>query len=81
MGYKVSVGVFNDIVIDFVAHKPDKTLYVQVCYVLNETKTIDREFGNLLLIKDNHEKIVISPDDFKFSDYEGIKHMRPWELA
>ena len=81
MGYKVMVGVFNDIEIDFVALKPEKTLYVQVCYLLNETKTVDREFDNLLLIKDNHEKIVVSLDDFKFSDYEGIKHIRPWELS
>ena len=81
MGYKVSVGIYHDVEIDFVAQKPGKTLYIQVCYVLNETKTIEREFGNLLLIKDNYEKIVISLDDFKFSDYEGIKHLRPWELA
>lgn len=80
MGYKVSVGVFNDVEIDFVAQKPEKTMYVQVCYILNEAKTIEREFGNLLLIKDNHEKIVVSLDDFKFSDYEGIRHIRPWEL-
>lgn len=81
MGYKVTVGVFNDVEIDFVAQKPEKTLYVQVCYVLNETKTIEREFGNLLLIKDNHEKIVVSLDDYKFSDYEGVRHIRPWELV
>jgi predicted AAA+ superfamily ATPase len=80
MGYKVSVGILNNLEIDFVAQKPEKTLYVQVCYILNEPKTIEREFGNLLLIKDNHEKIVVSLDDFKFSDYEGIKHLRPWEL-
>lgn len=80
MGYKVSVGIYNDFEIDFVAQKPEKTIYIQVCYILNEAKTIEREFGNLLLIKDNHEKIVISFDDFKFSDYEGIKHIRPWDL-
>ncbi|MDP2115181.1 MAG: ATP-binding protein, partial [Bacteroidota bacterium] len=66
--------------IDFVAQKPEKTIYVQVCYILSEQKTIEREFGNLLLIKDNHQKIVVSLDDVKFSDYEGITHLRPWEL-
>ena len=35
----------------------------------------------VLLIKDNHEKIVISLDETKFSDYEGVKHLRPWELG
>ncbi|MEK7719055.1 MAG: ATP-binding protein [Bacteroidota bacterium] len=81
LGYKVTVGVFNDVEIDFVAQKPDKTLYVQVCYILSEKKTMEREFGNLLMIKDNHEKIVISLDDVKYSDYEGIRHIRPWELV
>jgi predicted AAA+ superfamily ATPase len=81
VGYKVSVGVYNGMEIDFIAQNPEKILYVQVCYVLNEQKTIDREFGNLLLIKDNHEKVVVSLDDVKFSDYKGIKHIRPWELT
>ncbi|MDP3432176.1 MAG: ATP-binding protein [Bacteroidota bacterium] len=80
MGYKVSVGILNNLEIDFVAQKPEKTIYVQVCYILSEQKTIEREFGNLLLIKDNHQKIVVSLDDVKFSDYEGITHLRPWEL-
>ena len=79
-GYKVTVGVLNNMEIDFVAQKPDKTLYVQVCYLLSSQKVIEREFGNLLLIKDNHEKMVVSMDDVKFSDQEGIKHVRPWEL-
>ena len=80
MGYKVSVGVFNGLEIDFVAQKPEKKLYVQVCYILNGSKTMQREFGNLMLIEDNYEKIVVSLDDIKFSDYEGIKHFWPWEL-
>lgn len=80
MGYKISVGALADKEIDFVAEKSGKTIYVQVAYLLNSPKTMEREFGNLLSIKDNHEKIVISMDDVKFSDYEGVKHMHPWEL-
>lgn len=80
MGYKVSVGILNNLEIDFVAQKSEKTIYVQVCYVLSNQKVIDREFGNLLLIRDNHEKFVVSLDDLKFSNYEGIKHIHPWEL-
>ncbi len=80
MGYNVSVGVINNNEIDFVAQKPKKTLYIQVTYLLDNEKTIEREFGNLLSIKDNHEKIVISLDDINYSDYEGIKHIKPWEL-
>jgi len=81
LGYNISVGVMNGNEIDFVAQKPGKTLYVQVAYLLNEPKTIEREFGNLLAIKDNHEKMVISMDEMQFSDYEGIRHLRPWELV
>jgi len=81
MGYKVNIGILNEKEIDFIAEKSDKIMYVQVAYLLNNQKTIDREFGNLLSIKDNHEKIVISMDDIKFSNYEGIKHIHPWELG
>ena len=49
--------------------------------MLTNQKVIDREFGNLLQIKDNHEKVVVSLDEMKFSDYEGIRHVRPWELV
>jgi len=81
MGYHISVGIFNNKEIDFVAKKKDKTIYVQVAYLLNDKATIDREFGNLLDIKDNYEKFVVSLDEIKFSDYQGIKHIRPWELV
>lgn len=80
LGYKVYVGVLNGHEIDFVAQKADKTVYCQVAYLLNEPATIEREFGNLLAIKDNYEKVVISLDEISFSDYQGIRHIRPWEL-
>lgn len=81
LGYMVNVGVMNNFEIDFVAKRPEKTLYVQVCYLLSSPEVIEREFGNLLRIKDNHEKIVISLDEVKFSDYKGIRHVHPWELT
>jgi len=81
LGYKVYVGVLHKKEIDFVATRNNETLYVQVAYQLNDEKTIEREFGNLLAIKDNHEKIVVSLDDTKFSNYQGIKHLWPWELV
>jgi predicted AAA+ superfamily ATPase len=81
MGYKVSVGVLDNLEIDFIAQKAGKTIYVQVCYLLTNQKVINREFGNLLLIKDNYEKYVVSLDDIKYSNYEGIRHIHPWELA
>ncbi len=42
----------------------------------NDTKDVDREFGNLLSIKDNYPKYVVSLDDFnKGSDVLGIRHV------
>jgi predicted AAA+ superfamily ATPase len=81
MGYKVQVGVLNNLEIDFIARKSDKIVYVQVCYLLNNENVVNREFGNLLQIKDNYEKYVVSLDDVKFSDYEGIVHLHPWEFV
>lgn len=79
-GFKISVGVMNGNEIDFVAHKAEKTVYYQVAYLLSEPATFEREFGNLVAIKDNYEKAVISLDEMDFSDYRGVKHIRPWEL-
>lgn len=72
-GYDVKVGKTDDYEIDFVAYKGSDTLYVQVCYLLASTETVEREFGNLERIKDNYQKYVISGDLPDFSR-NGIKH-------
>lgn len=72
-GYDVKVGKTDDYEIDFVAYKGSDTLYVQVCYLLSSTETVEREFGNLERIKDNYPKYVISGDLPDFSR-NGIKH-------
>ena len=80
IGLQVFVGNWDKYEIDFVAIMQNKTIYVQVAYLLANKETIDREFGNLLKIKDNHPKIVVSMDDFKFDNPNGILHIKPWEL-
>ncbi len=80
MGYKVKTGKKENAEIDFIAEKDNTKCYVQVSYLLESQKTIKREFGNLETIKDHYEKIVISMDDIKLTNYKGIKHLRPWEL-
>lgn len=80
MGYEVFVGVLDNIEIDFIARKKNKIMYVQVAYMLSQEQTIQREFGNLLKIKDNHEKLVVSLDEIKLDNYEGVQHKSPWEL-
>ena len=64
-GYDVKVGKTDDYEIDFVAYKGSDTLYVQVCYLLASTETVEREFGNL--------ERIISGDLPDFSR-NGIKH-------
>lgn len=73
-GYDIYIGKHNNLEIDFVAQKAGKTIYVQVAYLLPSQETQDREFGNLLKIKDNHRKIVVSMDEFA-GDIEGIEHL------
>ena len=74
-GFEVYVGKFDNKEIDFVAVKADKTIYVQVTYMITSKKVHEREFGNLLKIKDNHTKIVVSMDEFAESNYKGIQHI------
>ncbi|MBU2649639.1 MAG: ATP-binding protein [Bacteroidetes bacterium] len=71
--YKVYIGKHQNREIDFVAQKGNVTKYIQVAYLVYDEKVREREFGNLLKIGDNHEKIVISADEF-VSDFKGIKH-------
>ena len=73
--YDVKVGYFGNKEIDFVATKNNEKKYIQVCYRLENQSTIQREFGNLLAINDNYEKMVISADTiYSQNTYEGIKH-------
>lgn len=62
MGYEVFVGQLREVEIDFVARKGEATYYLQVTYLLASPQTIEREFGNLRMIRDSHPKYVVSLD-------------------
>lgn len=72
-GYKITIGKVHDKEIDFICRKNDEKIYIQVSYLLATKQIRNREFGELLKINDNYPKIVISMDEFDFSQ-EGIKH-------
>ena len=72
-GYEVTVGRYGDKEIDFVCHKRDEKLYVQVTYMLASDETVQREFGAYDNIRDNFPKYVVSLDEFDMSR-NGIKH-------
>ena len=70
-GYDVFIGKNADKEIDFVAINRDNKIYVQVCREL--PKESDREFANLLEIKDNYPKIIVTLDDYARGNINGIK--------
>jgi len=74
-GYTVKVGRIGEREIDFVCEKGDIKYYVQVCYILNEEKTIEREFSSLLKVQDNYPKIVLYRESSFRGNYEGIPTM------
>ncbi len=75
-GYKVCVGRVGTKEIDFVGEKQGDKLYVQVCYLLSDEVTIQREFGSLLEVRDNYPKIVLYQEGSFRGNYEGIPAMR-----
>jgi len=77
MGYNVTVGQLQAGEIDFVCERKNgNRLYVQASYIIADQQTWDREFGNLLAIKDNYPKYVISMTPLvNQSDENGITHL------
>jgi len=74
-GYDVTVGRIGAREIDFSCEKKGERLYVQVTYMVTDQKVHDREFGNLLSIRDNFKKIVISMDEMTGGKFKGIRHI------
>ncbi len=74
-GYDITVGTLSTEEIDFVCKRAGETLYVQVAVELSKPETVAREFGNLLKIKDNYPKIVVSGERSFENTYEGIEHI------
>ena len=74
--YTIYIGQLQKAEIDFVAENQSGTIYVQVTYLLATEDTVNREFGNLKLIKDNHPKYVVSMDrTYGVTNIDGIRHI------
>src|SRR5690554_5357168 len=74
-GFKVYIGKLDTTEIDFVAEKRNKKIYIQVAYKLDNEKTVNREFGNLLAVDDQYPKYVVTMDEFWQDNIEGIQHL------
>lgn len=73
-GYDVYIGKYDELEVDFVAKKPENTIYYQVALTIRaegeeENKILDREFMPLKKINDNYPKYFLTLDD----DLDGIK--------
>ena len=71
-GYSVTIGQMGSLEVDFIAEKQEEKIYIQVAYLLDNEKTIEREFGNLLKIPDNFPKMVISLDEYWDKSRQGV---------
>jgi predicted AAA+ superfamily ATPase len=74
-GYSVFVGQLGKKEIDFWCEKEGNSIYIQVVYLIPDQKTHQKEFGNLVEIKDNYPKYVVSMDPVAGEPYHGIHHM------
>lgn len=67
--------------IDFVARKGDEVIYVQSAYMMPDEATRQREFGNLMAVRNNYPKYVISLDEWTSgSCVDGIMHLHLGEF-
>ncbi len=82
-GYRVMIGKIDDYEVDFVAEAGDNRIYIQVCYLLADDKTIEREYRPLKMIKDNYPKMILSMDLLPESNNEGINryYLPDWLLG
>ena len=79
-GYKVNTGVIRDKEIDFIAVRNDRTLYVQVSYMLTDEVTAEREYASLEYVKGIGEKFLVTLDDVSYPIRNGVRHIQAWEF-
>ena len=62
--------------VDLVARRGDMIIYIQATYLLSDDTTRQREFGNLLAIRNNYPKYVVSLDEWTSGSItDGIQHL------
>lgn len=77
--YNVYIGKAGTKEIDFMAERDGERIYLQVTYMLTDKQTVEREFGNLMAIKDQYPKMVVTMDEINAgSGFKGIRqvHLR-----
>lgn len=72
-GYEVFVGKFKDMEIDFVAIKPNETIYYQVARSIMDERVQEREVRSLLSQNDNFKKVILTMDKTNNKQINGIE--------
>ena len=77
-GYKVYIGKYDDLEVDFVAKNSENTIYYQVALTTRESadgnnSVLERELAPLKKISDNYPKYILTLDDDLDADFDGIK--------
>ena len=77
-GYKVYIGKYDDLEVDFVAKNSENIIYYQVALTTRENTQgnnliLDRELAPLKKINDNYPKYILTLDDDLDADFDGIK--------
>lgn len=80
-GFGAQVGALRNKEIDFVAYRNGVTLFIQVAYTLADDKTFNREFDNLMSLKNNHPKLIVTMDELPVKEKDGIYLVPVWELT
>lgn len=70
-GYQVYIGKLGTKEIDFVAERQGARIYVQVCRTLPEDS--NREIANLLEIRDQHPKLIVTLDPYAAGNVDGVR--------
>ena len=82
-GYAVSTGQRAGLEVDFVAERGNERMYLQVCYRLSDSKTVERELRSLDQIDDHWPKLLLSLDPHWEGATKGIrwKNLIQWLQA
>jgi len=80
-GWQAYVGVQGQTEVDFVALKGEQKIYVQVCWEMaGNEETAQREYAPLLKISDQYRKVLVTLDEIRFPNNNGVEHIFPWEF-